>query len=347
MADKGEIILYQTDDGLAQIQLKALDGTVWLTQGEIADLFQTTPQNITQHIKAIYEDNELVEESTCKDFLQVQIEGGREIERRFKHYHLDMILAVGYRIRSPRGVQFRRWATTILHDYLVKGFAMNDEKMKDPIGFDYFDELLERIRDIRASEKRFYQQVKDVYTTATDYDGNSEDARLFFKTVQNKMLFAVTGKTAAELIVERADATEPNMGLQSFKGSVVRKGDVATAKNYLLDDEISELNRITTMYLDHAEDMARRRKQMTMQDWQDKLDAFMEFNERGVLQNAGKVKAKKAKQISHEQYAEFDTARKDAALLEAETEYIEDLKVIEEEAKSLQKQLKKDTSDGG
>lgn len=344
MEGKGEIILYRSEDGLATVQLRAVDHTVWLTQAEIGELFERDKRTVSEHLQNIFTEGELDENSVVRNF-RTTAPDGKTYDTN--HYNLDAILAVGYRVKSERGTQFRKWATTTLREYLVKGFVINDERMKDPAGWDYFDELLERIRDIRASEKRFYQQVRDVYATAIDYDPQSESAQLFFKTVQNKMLFAVTGSTAAELILERADAGQPNMGLKSWKGTIVRKGDVATAKNYLGADEISELNRIVTMYLDHAEDMAKRRKEMTMKDWEARLDAFLEFNERDVLMNAGSVSADDAKQIAHERYATFDAARKDAGRAEAEAEYLEDLKVIEEEAKSLQKKLGKESSDGG
>jgi hypothetical protein len=242
---EGELVLYRTQDGLIEIQLRAVDGAVWLTQAEMAALFETSPQAITQLIKSIYGEGELAEEATCKEFLQVRSEGGRQVQRSLKAYRLDMILAVGYRVRSPRGTQFRQWATTALREYLVKGFVINGQRLKDPSGYDYFDELLERIRDIRASEKRFYQKVRDVFAaTSADYDTKSDTAQVFFQTIQNKMLFAVTGRTAAELILARASAAQPNMGLTSWKGARVRKVDVTVAKNYLSQEEISELNRI-------------------------------------------------------------------------------------------------------
>lgn len=334
MPHNGELILYKTQDGLAEIQLKAIDGTVWLTQMEIAELFQTTKQNVSLHIKNLLEEQELDEASVVKDYFTTAADGK---SYKTKHYNLDVILSVGYRVRSPRGTQFRQWATTALREYLIKGFVINDARMKEPGGLDYFDELLERIREIRASEKRFYQKVKDVYTTATDYDKDSEAAQLFFKTVQNKMLFAVTGKTAAELIVGRADADKPNMGLTSWQGSRVRKGDTVTAKNYLNDEEIQELNRVVTMYLDFAEDMARRRKQMTMNEWAGKLDEFLKFNERQVLSGAGKVSHDRARKIAHQEYETFDANRKEAEKAEADAEYIEDLRAIEREALAIQK----------
>ncbi len=325
----GELILYTTEDGAASVRLRAEGGSVWITQAEMAALFQTTPQNITLHVKAIYAEGELQPEATCKEHLQVRQEGGRQVRRALKHYNLDMILAVGYRVRSLRGTQFRQWATTHLREYLVKGFVMDDERLKEPGGWDYFDELLERIRDIRASEKRFYQKVRDIYATAVDYDPKSEAARLFFKKVQNKMLWAVTGHTAAELISGRANPALPNMGLTSFKGSRVRQGDVTVAKNYLQQPEIDELNRIVVMYLDYAEDMARRRKTMTMREWEDKLDAFLQFNERDVLTHAGKISAQVAERLALERYAEFDARRREAERLAADAEDVRALEQIE------------------
>jgi hypothetical protein len=325
----GELILYTTEDGAASVRLRAEGGSVWITQAEMAALFQTTPQNITLHVKAIYAEGELQPEATCKEHLQVRQEGGRQVRRALKHYNLDMILAVGYRVRSLRGTQFRQWATTHLREYLVKGFVMDDERLKEPGGWDYFDELLERIRDIRASEKRFYQKVRDIYATAVDYDPKSEAAQLFFKKVQNKMLWAVTGHTAAELISDRANPALPNMGLTSFKGSRVRQGDVTVAKNYLQQPEIDELNRIVVMYLDYAEDMARRRKPMTMREWEDKLDAFLQFNERDVLTHAGKISAQVAERLALERYAEFDARRREAERLAADAEDVRALEQIE------------------
>lgn len=336
----GELILYTTEDGAASVRLRAEGGSVWITQAEMAALFQTTPQNITLHVKAIYAEGELQPEATCKEHLQVRQEGGRQVRRALKHYNLDMILAVGYRVRSLRGTQFRQWATTHLREYLVKGFVMDDERLKEPGGWDYFDELLERIRDIRASEKRFYQKVRDIYATAVDYDPKSEAARLFFKKVQNKMLWAVTGHTAAELISDRANPALPNMGLTSFKGSRVRQGDVTVAKNYLQQPEIDELNRIVVMYLDYAEDMARRRKTMTMREWEDKLDAFLQFNERDVLTHAGKISAQVAERLALERYAEFDARRREAERLAADAEDVRALEQIERQLESKERKTK-------
>ncbi|WP_281916055.1 virulence RhuM family protein [Caldimonas thermodepolymerans] len=324
----GELILYTTEDGAASVRLRADGGTVWLSQLEMAELFQTSVPNINIHIKNILDEGELPAEATIKEDLIVRQEGGRQVRRPVKFYNLDMILAVGYRVRSLRGTQFRQWATTHLREYLVKGFVMDDERLKEPGGWDYFDELLERIRDIRASEKRFYQKVRDIYATAVDYDPKSEAAQLFFKKVQNKMLWAVTGHTAAELISGRADPALPNMGLTSFKGSRVRQGDVTIAKNYLQAAEIDELNRIVVMYLDYAEDMARRRKAMTMREWEEKLDAFLQFNEREVLTHAGKISAQVAERLAQERYAEFDARRREAERLAADAEDVRALEQV-------------------
>jgi hypothetical protein len=326
---KGELIIYTTEDGHVSMQLRVEDGTVWMTQIEMAELFQSSKQNISLHIKNVLDEGELAEEATVKESLTVQTEGNREVKRQVLFYNLDMILAVGYRVRSLRGTQFRQWATSTLREYLVKGFAMDDKRLKEPGGWDYFDELLERIRDIRASEKRFYQKVRDIYTTSVDYDPKSEAAQVFFKKVQNKMLWAVSGQTAAELISHRADAGLPNMGLTSWKGGRVRKQDVTTAKNYLKQEEIDELNRVVTMYLDYAEDQARRRKTMTMSEWEDKLDAFLSFNERDVLTHAGRIKATVAEALALERYEQFDANRREAERLEADREDLETLDRIE------------------
>ncbi len=319
---EGEIVLYNTEDGLARVQLRATDGTVWLTQAQMAELFATTRPNITQHLTAIFETGECEETAVCKQDLLTAADGKRY---RTTLYKLEAILAVGYRVRSVRGVQFRQWATTRLREYLVKGFVLDEQRLRDPGPFDYFDELLEKIRDIRASEKRFYQKVRDVYATANDYTARSDAAQTFFATVQNKMLHAVTGKTASELIVARADAAAPNMGLQSWKGGKVRKGDVDTAKNYLNAEEVGDLNRIVTMFLDFAEDQARRRKVMTMAEWSERLDAFLAFNDRDVLTNAGRVGADDAKRIAHERFLAFDAERRNAEDSAAEDDHLEEI----------------------
>lgn len=311
MENDTDILIYQTEDGNTKIDVKLENGTVWMTQKAIAELFQTTAQNITLHIKNIYEENEINQESTCKEYLQVQIEGSREIKRIAKHYNLEVIIAIGYRVRSHRGTQFRRWATERLNEYLVKGFTMDDERLKEMrhFGKDYFDELIERIRDIRASEKRFYRKITDIYATSFDYDPKAELSKEFFATVQNKLHFAIHGHTAAELIAERVSAAKENMGFTSWKGEKVRKADITVAKNYLSDKELHSLNRIVTMYLDYAEDQAERQAPMYMKDWTQKLNTFLKFNEREILSNAGKISQEVAEKLATSEYNKYNQKR--------------------------------------
>jgi len=260
--NQSELILYQTEDGKTKLEVRLQDETVWLTQKMMADLFQVSVPTINEHIKNIYSEGELEFNATIRKFLIVQKEGEREVSRNVDFYNLEMIVAVGFRVRSQRGTQFRKWATERLNEYLVKGFTMDDERLKEGknIGSDYFDEVLERIRDIRSSEKRFYQKIKDIYKLAVDYDPKAEETLEFFSIVQNKLHFAISGKTAAEIIAERADARKPNMGLTFWKGSKVRRTDVTVAKNYLNEKELDGLNRIVTMYLDYAEEQAKRHR---------------------------------------------------------------------------------------
>lgn len=308
----GKILIYQNEKGDTKIDAFFEEDTIWLSQKSIARLYQTTPQNITLHIKNIFKDNELNELSTCKNYLQVQKEGNREIARAIKHYNLDMILAIGYRVRSNVGNHFRNWASKILTEYMKKGFVLNDERLKEPkrFGEDYFDELLERIRDIRASEKRMYQKVKDIFSLSVDYDNKTEFAQKFFMSVQNKLEYAITGYTAPEIILNRADSTKDNMGLTSFKGAKVRKSDVTVAKNYLTQEEISNLNLIVNMYLDYAELMAKNKKEMYMSDCANKLDDFLKFNERDILQDFGKVTREIANSTAIKEYEKFDNNRR-------------------------------------
>lgn len=340
MADEmpqSEMILYQTEDGRTRIQCRFENESIWLTQAMIAELFQTTPQNVTMHLKAIFEEGELDEAATCKDYLQVRAEGARAVSRNLRHYSLPAILAVGFRVRSLRGTQFRQWATARLSEYLVKGFVMDDERLKNPPGPgvpDYFDELLERIRDIRASERRMYLRVREILALAADYSPTEPETQLVFKVIQNKLHFATTGKTAPELITERADAALPNMGLTSWKGAVVRKGDVIVAKNYLREEEITELNRIVVMFLDYAEDQAQRRKQVFLRDWPTKLDEFLRFNERRVLPDAGSVSRETADEQATQEFERFSQRRRDAIEAQAEQDAIREL---EDTAKSLPK----------
>ena len=311
-AGRGEIILYQSEDGRSRVEVRVEDETVWLSQKALADLYQVTVPTVNYHLRTIYEAGELDRNRTIRKYLIVQHEGDRRIEREVAHVNLDTIIAVGYRVNSHRGVQFRRWATERLREYLVKGFTLDDQRLKDGknLGADYFDELLERIREIRASEKRFYRRILDLYALSVDYDPHTEESHLFFATVQNKLHFAVTHKTAAELIAERADAAKPNMGLTSWKGVKVRRGDVTVAKNYLSPDELSELNRVVTMYLDYAEDQARRRNPVYMRDWREKLDAFLKFNEREILDDLGRISHEVAEALAVEEFEKFDGARR-------------------------------------
>lgn len=306
-------LFYDTEDGVTRVQLLVDGQTVWMPQIAIAELFETSKQNVGQHIKNILADSELNDDSVVKEYFTTAADGKKY---RTKHYNLDMILAIGYRVRSSRGIQFRRWATQTLREYLVKGFVLNDDRLKaaeTTFGKDYFDELLERIRDIRASERRFYQKITDIYATASDYNKDASVSREFFATVQNKLEWAITGMTAAEIIKNRVDANQPNMGLQTWKNSPtgkIRETDVTIAKNYLSQEEMSDLNRIVTMYLDYAEDQAKRQQTMNMAQWASKLDAFLTFNDRAVLKNAGTVEKKVADALAIEQYEEFKSEQR-------------------------------------
>ncbi len=309
--EKSDILIYQAEDGKTRIDVRLEDETVWLPQISMAELFQTTVANINMHIKNILEEGELDEGATIKSYLIVRDEGSRRVKRNVMYYNLDIIIAVGYRIRSHRGTQFRRWATEQLREFLVKGFVMDDQRLKEGrnLGADYFDELLERIRDIRSSEKRFYRKITDIYKLSVDYEPASEITKDFFATVQNKLHWAIHGHTAAELIAERADAGKSNMGLTSWKGAKVRRVDVTTAKNYLSENELKSLNRIVTMYLDYAEDQAERQQPMFMRDWVEKLNAFLQFNGREVLDNPGKVSADVGKTLALQVYDKYNTRR--------------------------------------
>lgn len=317
MENTGRVLIYQNEKGDTKIDVYFEEDTIWMTQRSMAELYQVTPQNITTHIKHIYEDGELDQRATCKSYLQVQMEGNRQICRDTKFYNLDMILAVGYRVRSNVGIHFRRWASSILTEYMKKGFVLNDERLRNPreFGADYFDELLERIRDIRASEKRVYQKVKEIFALSVDYDSKSQIAQNFFKSVQNKLEYAATGHTAPELIAERADASKDNMGLTSFRGAKVRRGDVTVAKNYMTHEEINNLNLIVNMYLDYAELQAKGHNPMHMADWESKLEDFLRFNGREVLENFGTVKREVAEKLALEQYEQYNAHRR---TLEAE-----------------------------
>lgn len=310
-----EFLLYETEDGRTRVECRFVDDSLWLSQALMADLFQVSVPTINEHLKTLFADGEIQEEATIRKFRIVRQEGARQVNRQIDHYSLEAILAVGYRVRSPRGTQFRRWATERLSEYLVKGFTLDDERLKNPpVGDsaipDRFGELLERIRDIRASERRMYLRVREIFALAADYVPTLPETTQFFSIIQNKLHFAVSGQTAAEIIRSRADHTQPNMGLTTTRKGQVQKADVGVAKNYLSESEITELNRIVTMWLDFAEDQATRRKEVFLKDWAEKLDAFLSFNDRQVLVGAGKVSHKQAVSHAQSEYEQFAAQRR-------------------------------------
>ena len=326
----GEVLVYRTEDGTIRLDVRLEDETVWLTQQMMAELFQSSKQNISHHIQAIYEEGELEPEATVKKYLTVRREGNRDVRRELEYYNLDMIISVGYRVKSLVATRFRIWATQRLTEYIVKGFTMDDERLKNPpvkdaAVPDYFDEMLARIRDIRASERRVYLRVREIFAMAADYEPTWSETTRFFSIIQNKLHFAATGMTAAELIKSRANHLLPNMGLTSWHGGEVRKTDITTAKNYLRAEEIDELNRIVVMWLDFAEDQARRRKRIFMQDWQQKLDDFLRFNERRVLPGAGTVSRKGAEDHARAEYEQFETRRREYREALGAADYVKQL----------------------
>lgn len=322
-----DLILYTTEDGKSQIRLRADLGTVWLTQLEMAELFQTTKQNIAKHLKAIFVEQELSQESVVNQRLTTAADGKNY---RVAHYNLDAILAVGYRVRSPRGVQFRRWASTVLKEFLIKGFVMDDERLKNPDGRpDYFDEMLERIRDIRASEKRFYQKVRDLFALSTDYDKTDQATQTFFATVQNLLLYAVTQKTAAELITARANRDDSNFGLMHWKGAQVRKQDILVAKNYLTEDEIDTLNRLVVIFLETAELRTKSRQEIRMGFWKQNVDQIISSNGFPVLTHAGAVSHAQMETKTNALYLDYDQRRKQHEALQADQQDEADLKALE------------------
>ena len=334
---QSSIILYQTEDGRTRIECRFEGESIWLTQKLMAKLFQKDVRTINEHLQNTLAEGELLEESVIRKFRITAVDG-KSYETQ--HYNLDAIIAVGYRVRSRRGTLFRQWATARLSEYLLKGFTMDDERLKDPPGkghTDYFDELLERIRDIRASERRVYLRVREILALAADYSPSEPETQLFFQTVQNKLHFAATGKTAPELIADRADASLPNMGLTAWKGARVRKSDVTTAKNYLREEEIDELNRIVVMFLDFAEDQARRRKQIFLSSWQTRLDDFLRLNERAILPTAGKVSREEADSVAERQYEQFAARRRSEIEERAE---LDTLNQLEDMMKELPKTRK-------
>jgi hypothetical protein len=326
--DRQDIIIYNTADGKASVSLYAKDGMVWMNQNQLAALFDTSKQNIGQHIANVLKENELDENSVVKNFFTTASDGK---EYNVTFYALDMILAIGFRVRSKRGTQFRIWANRNLKEYMVKGFVMDDERLKNPDGRpDYFDELLERIRDIRASEKRFYQKVRDLFALSSDYDKTDKATQMFFAETQNKLLYAVTGKTAAEIILDRAHADKPNMALTSWKGSLVRKQDIFIAKNYLNEDEIDTLNRLVVIFLETAELRAKNRYDITMKFWHENVDRILIFNEKPLLKGKGTISKAEMEEKVREIYRLFDAKRKKYEAIQADQADLAELKMLEE-----------------
>ena len=327
--DKGQIIIYQSEDGQTNIDVLLEDETVWLTQQQMSELFQTSRTNVAEHIKHIYEEGELEEDSTCRNFRQVREEGNRTVSRMMPFYNLDMIISLGYRVKSRVATQFRRWATAILKEYMVKGFALDDERLKGNGGGEYWKELLDRIRDIRSSEKVLYRQVLDLYATSVDYDPKSSESIAFFKMVQNKLHYAVHGHTAAEIIYERADADKPFMGLKSFKGDFPVKSDIGIAKNYLDENELKILNNLVSGYFDFAEIQAMRHNPMHMSDYVQQLDRILSGTGEQVLQGAGKISHKQAMEKAEAEYRKYQVQ----SVSPVEEAYWETIKNLEKEAK--------------
>ena len=328
-----DMIIYNTEDGKSKISLKLEKGTVWLNQLEIAELFETTKQNVSKHIKAIFEDGELIEEGIVNYQLTVQNEGIREVRRQIAYYNLDMILAIGYRVRSPRGIQFRNYATTILKEYLIKGFAMDDERLKNLGGGSYFKELLDRIRDIRSSEKVFYRQVLDLFATSVDYNSKSNEAKCFFATVQNKMHFAIHNHTASELIYNRVDSDKEFMGLSTFKGELPTLSEAKIAKNYLTEKELKGLNQLVSGYLDFAERQAEKEVTMTMKDWIEHVDRILTATGENLLDGNGEISHNQMTNKVEKEYKKY----KANTLSKVERDYLEEIKNIEAKVKSSKK----------
>lgn len=329
--EQNNIIIYNTEDGKAKVVLYAQDGNIWMNQNQMAELFDTSKQNIGQHIANILSDNELSENSVVKNYFTTASDGKNY---NVTFYSLDMILAIGFRVRSKRGTQFRIWANRNLKEYMVKGFVVDDERLKNPDGRpDYFDELLERIRDIRASEKRFYQKIRDLMSLSSDYDKNDKATQMFFAETQNKFLYAVTHKTAAEIIVSRADASQPNMALTSWKGSVVRKHDIYIAKNYLQNDEIDILNRLTVLFLDSAELRVKERRDLTLSYWRNNIDVLLDFQNKDVLKGNGSITNKQMELYVDEVYEDFNNRRKIYAAQQADKTEEDELRQLESEIK--------------
>lgn len=333
--EEKSIIIYNTQDGKTSVSLLTKDGTVWMNQNQLAELFDTSVPNISMHISNILNEKELAEISVIKEFLSTAADGK---DYKVTFYSLEMILAIGFRVRSKRGTQFRQWANQNLTSYMVKGFVIDDERLKNPDGRpDYFDELLARIRDVRASEKRFYQKVRDLFALSSDYDGSDKATQMFYAETQNKILFAITGKTAAEIVVSRANANEPNMALTNWKGKVVRKQDIYIAKNYLTEDEIDHLNRFVTVFLETAELRAKNRQDITMNFWKENIDKIILLNDKAVLKTKGKISHPQMEQTVDAIFETFDTKRKIADAQLADKQDLEELKAIENNIKKAKK----------
>jgi hypothetical protein len=334
--EQSNIIIYNTDDGKVKVVLYAKDGNIWMNQNQMAELFATSIPNISMHISNILKEGELQQNSVIKEYLTTAADGKNY---NVTFYSLEMILAIGFRVRSKRGTQFRIWANRNLKEYMVKGFLIDDDRLKNPDGRpDYFDELLERIRDIRASEKRFYQKVRDLLALSSDYDKTDKATQMFFAETQNKLLYAVTHQTAAEIIVSRADASQPNMALTSWKGNVVRKQDIYTAKNYLKDDEIDMLNRLTVLFLDSAELRVKERKDLTLNYWRNNVDALLDFQNKDVLKGAGTISNTQMERIVDTVYAEFNQRRKLYAAQQADNMDNDDLSALEGDVRNRKKE---------
>lgn len=329
-----ELILYTSDDGQTRLHLRVETESIWLSQMEIAELFQTTKQNVSLHAKNIFADGELRQDSVVKESLTTAADGKNY---RTKLYNLDLVLAIGYRVRSARGVQFRQWASTHLKEFLRKGFVMDDERLKNPTAWDYFDELLERIREIRASEKRFYQKVRDLFALSSDYQAREKDTALFFAEVQNKLLYATTGYTAAELVLKRSDPGQPNMALTSWTGSRVRKHDVIIAKNYLSNDEIDMLNRLVVIFLDQAELRLKQQKELNLDFWRNNVDKTLAFNDQPILEGAGSISRENMQKVAHDRYEDFDQKRRVSEARAADMEDLMEIEQLENELKQLDK----------
>jgi hypothetical protein len=332
MNEDKNIIIYKTQDGETAVSLYAKDGSVWMSQSQLAELFDTSKQNIGQHLSNVIEESELSEDSVVKNYFTTAADGKNY---NVTFYSLDMILAIGFRVRSKRGTQFRQWANRNLKEYMIKGFVMDDERLKNPDGRpDYFDELLARIRDVRASEKRFYQKVRDLFALSSDYDTSDKATQMFFAETQNKLLFAITGKTAAEIIVSRANPNEPNMALSSWKGNIVRKQDIFIAKKYLNEDEIDSLNRFVVVFLETAELRAKNRQDLTMDFWKENVDKILELNDKSILQNKGSISSAQMEKMIENVYEAFDAQRKSDEATKADQEDLNDLKALEQELKN-------------